>query len=353
MHVVSAGPARYFFLRRARGAQEEIPDWPPEIKPLQQPDNLVCAAVYLSAAADGWRAEAVKDEADLREDAGGAFVLTRATTLGLATESHRGNAALALLGVRVAQPDPKGPEYATHLVVRIVSGVGLGGLGAPKHPLVVPIAALVLGGYLEHGEHAEAQLDLRLTPGELTAMPPYLPDATIGRLVERRLDQVILSERQRHELKPEVIAGRVTLYGRAELTTTGDLAREELERTPGVIEVADRLLYSELLMDQVKEALVARGYPDIDVRQEHDLIELGGTVPDTATVHALREIVLRITGVRGVVVNQLAVRQPLPGEADTTDEVGNEDSGPSSSLGTGHQASEASTPSTPSTTPRG
>lgn len=81
-------------------------------------------------------------------------------------------------------------------------------------------------------------------------------------------------------------------------------------RTPGVIEVFDRLIYNELLMDQVKELLDARGYGDLDVRYENGLIELHGTVPNSATIHTLRDLVLRVTGVRGVVVNQLTVAPP-------------------------------------------
>ncbi|MBF6591231.1 MAG: BON domain-containing protein [Ktedonobacterales bacterium] len=306
MHLTT-GPARYFFLRQTQGTKEEGVRWPPEIKPLQQPDNWVCVAVYLSAEEHGWRAEAVREEAHLRSEAGGAFVLTRETTLGLSPDGRRSNVALELLGVRVALLAEKGPEYATHLVVRVVGGMGI---GLPKHPLVVPVTALVLAGYLEHGDRAEVELDLRLTSGELAGMPPYLPDPVIERAASRALDEVILSERQRHEIKPEVEAGRVTLYGRAELTTSGEVARAELEATPGVIEVMDRLIYGELLMEQVRELLVTKGYENIDIRFENGLIELGGSVPDMATIHKLRDLILRVTGVRGVVTNQLVLEAP-------------------------------------------
>jgi osmotically-inducible protein OsmY len=311
MHVTT-GPARYFFLRQPKGVKEEVLHWPPEVKPLQEPDNQVGVAVYLYAEERGWRAELVRTEDDVRADAGGAFVLTRETALGLSPDGRHSTATLELLGVRVAPLGEQGPEYATHLVVRAPGA----SLAMPKQPLVVPIAALVLAGYLEHGETAEAQLDLRLSASDLASMPPYLPDPVLERAAHRALDAAILSERQRHEIKPEVAAGRVTLYGRTELTTTGDVACEELEHTLGVIEVVDRLIYHEQLMDQVKEVLVAKGYDDLDVRYENGLIELHGTVPDSATIHKLRDLVLRVTGVRGVVVNQLTIAQAAPAVPD-------------------------------------
>jgi hypothetical protein len=307
MHVTT-GPARYFFLRQpkginAKGVKEEVPNWPPTIKPLQQPDNWICVAAYLHAEEHGWRAEAVREESELRADAGGAFLLTRETALGLAPEGRGGNTTgLDLLGVRVALLGEKGPEYATHLVVRVA--------GSGKAPVVVPVTALVLGGYLEHGNQAEAQLDLRLTMGELASMPPYLPDAAIERQANRALDGVIFSERQRSEIKPEVVAGRVTLYGNTELTAVGELARAELQQTPGVIEVVDRVIYGEEIMEQVREQLAAKGYGHLDVRYEHGLIELSGAVPDNASLHRVRDVALRVTGVRGVVTNQLVVRAP-------------------------------------------
>ncbi|HEX6122047.1 MAG TPA: BON domain-containing protein [Ktedonobacterales bacterium] len=303
MHVTT-GPARYFFLRQPKGVKEEVPNWPPTIKPLQQPDNWICVAVYLHAEEHGWRAEAVREESELRADAGGAFLLTRETALGLAPDGRGSATALDLLGVRVALLGEKGPEYATHLVVRAT------GLGGGKPPVVVPITALVLGGYLEHGDRAEAQLDLRLTTGELASMPPYLPDAAIERQANRALDAVIFSERQRNEIKPEVQAGRVTLYGQTELTAVGELARAELQQTPGVIEVLDRVIYGEEIMDQVREQLAAKGFGHLDVLYEHGLIELSGALPDTASLHRVRDLALRVTGVRGVVTNQVTIEAP-------------------------------------------
>lgn len=315
MHVTT-GPARYFFLRRPPGAKEDVPNWPPAIKPLQQPDNWICAAVYLTAEEVGWRAQPVRDEAGMAGDASGALLLTRETALGLVQDNRRAATVLNLLGVRVVQGASDPAEYASHMLVRVAGGLGL---GMPKHTLVVPITALVLSAYLEHADTAEAQLDLRLAPSELASMPPYLPDPAIEQAASRALDAAILSPRQRHEIKPEVEAGRVTLYGRAELTTVGDLARAELEHTPGVIEILDRVLYDEDLMEQVREALAPKGYTEIGVRSEHGLIELDGVVPDMATVHKMKDAALRVTGVRGVVTNQVRLLAPLVAANGVTD----------------------------------
>src|SRR5215813_9892090 len=80
---VATGPARYYFLRHARAAREDVPNWPPEIKPRQIPDNQIFLAVYLYPEEQGWRAVGMKEEATALPGADGAFVLTRDTTLGL------------------------------------------------------------------------------------------------------------------------------------------------------------------------------------------------------------------------------------------------------------------------------
>jgi BON domain len=307
--VVATGPARYFFLRRIRGAHEEVPHWPPEIKPLQLPDNQVTVAVLLYPEEGGWRAEMVKDEAALNGDLGGAFVLTRDTTIGATPDDRRVVADLALMGVRVALEGEKGPEYATHLVVRVLDG----GAGTPKRPVVVPIEKLVLGQYVERGKRSVAtvQLNLQLTGAELAQMPVYMPDALIERYVHQSLDEVVPSQRARHEIKPEVQAGRVNLYTDnrfpLELVTTGEIAKAALERTPGVVEISDHMIYSELLQQQVSEALAAKGLGDVGVLCEHGLIVLSGIVKDNATRHQARDIALKVTGVKGV-VNDLEIQ---------------------------------------------
>ena len=307
--MVATGPARYFFLRRIRGAHEEVPHWPPEIKPLQLPDNQVTVAVLLYPEEGGWRAEMVKDEAALNGDLGGAFVLTRDTTIGATPDDRRVVADLALMGVRVALEGEKGPEYATHLVVRVLDG----GAGTPKRPVIVPIEKLVLGHYVERGKRSVAtvQLNLQLTGAELAQMPVYMPDALIERYVHQSLDEVVPSQRARHEIKPEVQAGRVNLYTDnrfpLELVTTGEIAKAALERTPGVVEISDHMIYSELLQQQVSEALAAKGLGDVGVLCEHGLIVLSGIVKDNATRHQARDIALKVTGVKGV-VNDLEIQ---------------------------------------------
>lgn len=310
--VAATGPARYFFLRRIKGAHEEVPHWPPEIKPLQLPDNQVTLAVLLFPEEGGWRAEMAKDEASLNGDLGGAFVLTRDTTIGASPDGRRVIADLALLGVRVAFAGDKGPEYATHLVARILDG----GAGVPKRPIVIPIERLVLGQYVERGKRtvATAQLNLQLSVGDLAQMPLYMPDAVIERYVERTLDEAITSHRARHEIKPEVQAGRVNLYSDnrfpMELTSTGDLAKVALAQSPGVVEIVDHMIYSELLQQQVSDALAAKGLDKVAVLTEHGLIVLTGVVKDNATRHQARDIALKVTGVKGV-VNNLEI-QPSP-----------------------------------------
>src|SRR5262249_47568305 len=102
---VAAGPARYYFLRHARAAREDVPNWPPEIKPMQIPDNQIYLAVYLFPEELGWRAVGMQEDATSRPDADGAFVLTRETTLGLIPGNLPSSLRLALLGVRVAQQE--------------------------------------------------------------------------------------------------------------------------------------------------------------------------------------------------------------------------------------------------------
>jgi len=276
---------------------------------LQLPDNQVTVAVLLYPEEGGWRAEMVKDEAALNGDLGGAFVLTRDTTIGATPDDRRVVADLALMGVRVALEGEKGPEYATHLVVRVLDG----GAGAPKRPVVVPIEKLVLGQYVERGKRSVAtvQLNLQLTGADLAQMPAYMPDALIERYVHQTLDETVPSQRARHEIKPEVQAGRINLYTDnrfpLELVTTGDIAKAALERTPGVVEISDHMIYNELLQQQVSAALAAKGLADVGVLSEHGLIVLSGDVKDNATRHQARDIALKVTGVKGV-VNDLEIQ---------------------------------------------
>jgi hypothetical protein len=236
-------------------------------------------------------------------------VLTRDTTIGATPDDRRVVADLALMGVRVALEGEKGPEYATHLVVRVLDG----GAGTPKRPVIVPIEKLVLGQYVERGKRSVAtvQLNLQLTGAELAQMPVYMPDALIERYVHQSLDEVVPSQRARHEIKPEVQAGRVNLYTDnrfpLELVTTGEIAKAALERTPGVVEISDHMIYSELLQQQVSEALAAKGLGDVGVLCEHGLIVLSGIVKDNATRHQARDIALKVTGVKGV-VNDLEIQ---------------------------------------------
>lgn len=310
--MVATGPARYFFLRRIRGAHEEIPHWPPEIKPLQLPDNQVTVAVLLYPEEDGWRAEMANDEAALNGDLGGAFVMTRDTTIGATPDDRRVVADLALMGVRVALAGDKGPEYATHLVARVLDG----GPGIPKRPIVVPIDRLVLGQYIERGKRtvATVQLNVQVSVAELAEMPVYMSDAVIERYVRQTLDEVVPSQRARHEIKPEVQAGRVNLYTDnrfpLELITTGDAAKAALERTAGVVEISDHMIYSEKLQQQASDALAAKGLGNVGVLCEHGLIILSGVVKDNATRHQARDIALKVTGVKGV-VNNLEIQSSL------------------------------------------
>jgi hypothetical protein len=248
-----------------------------------------------------WRAGAVENEADLRTEVEGAFVLTRQTTLGLAHDP-RGDASLALLGVRVVRVE--GVEYASHLIARATSGVTMVGRSTP---LVLPISAMVLGAYVERGPRAEAELDLRLTAPQVASAPVYMSDDVIERNVGRALDQAVLSPVARHALTYEVMAGRVSLYGRAEFSGIGEEARAALAQTPSVVDVDDHIVYTDLLKDQVEQALAAKGLDNIAVLVEHGLINLAGVVPDAKTKYKAKDTAAGIPGVRGVVIQDLQV----------------------------------------------
>jgi osmotically-inducible protein OsmY len=258
-------------------------------------------AVRLIPEEGAWRAEAVENEADLHTEAEGAFILTRDTVLGLAREV-RSDATLALLGVRVVRME--GVEYASHIVARVTGGVSMVNRATP---LALPISAMILGQYVERGPRAEAELDLRLTPAQVAATSAYMPDSAIARNVGRALDQAILSPVARHALTYEVLAGRVALYGRAEFSGIGEEARAALAQTPGVVDVDDHIVYTDLLKDQVEQALAAKGLGNIAVLCEHGLIALSGAVPDSKTKYKAKDTAAGIPGVRGVVITDLRV----------------------------------------------
>jgi osmotically-inducible protein OsmY len=293
---------------------------------MEMPENEIGVAVRLYPEELGWRAALVTRDADLNADADGAFLMTRQTNLGLAPEGRSGatGVVLKLMGVRVINADSKGVEYVSHLVVRVTGGM----MGAPSQPIVAPIETLLLGEYAERdggdGSRAQATLDLRLTPGDVSNLPLYLPDAAISRYVTHTLDETVLTPQARHAVTFEVEGGRVSLYGRPELESLGEEIRAALWRTPGVVDIADHMLYGAELERQVEEALADRGLTAVTVLYEHGLINLRGEVPDNATRHKAKDLALRIPGVRGV-VNDLQVAAPAeaaPSEAPAATEGG-------------------------------
>jgi osmotically-inducible protein OsmY len=302
------GPARYLFLRSA--SVEDVPNWPPVIKPFEAANNQLCAAVRLTAEEVGWRVDAIADDAgDMGESDPGSFILARQTVLGL-EQDGKSESACALLGVRTITEDGKGPDYATHLLIYPL-------VGRPRAPLLARIAALVVAGYFEGRDGTQVALALRMNDEELATAPIYLPDEQVETLAERALDLAVQTPRERHDLLVEVEAGRVSLHGRAALTSTGDAARAELEQTPGVVEVADYILYDEDLQNQVAEALEKQGLGQINVLVEHNLAVLDGEVPDRKTYWTARDTALKIPGVRGVVSHELrVVPTPLKRTAD-------------------------------------
>ena len=309
--AAATGPARYFFLRTTRG-REDVENWPPAIKPLEGPANKVCDAVRLYPDNNNWRAEA--DDTQTATSTEPHLLLTRRTVLGLLQEGRRSRAEVGLLGVRVAAAG-KDVEYATHLIVVALPGSGLG----QRRPVVAPIERMVVTEYVEQGDYAEAALDLRLTNGEYGDLPPYLPDPVIQRNAQYTLSHEVpatnaysYSDRKGQDITLEVEAGRVSLYGRVAITTEGQQAIAALQATPGVVEVADHLLYLENLKEQVEQALAAKGLENIYVLSEHGLVNLRGEAPDSKTRYQAEDIAKRIPGVRGV-VNDIVVTSNVAG----------------------------------------
>ena len=319
---VMTGPVRYIFLRTTRG-REEVENWPPTIKPLEAPENTVCKSIKLYSMDSRWKAECGSadgsqsgqhDRTGAAQEAepGPPLILTRATVLGLLQGSKRGKAEVELLGVRVVNLESTGVEYASHFLVAALPGAGLG----PRRPTVVPIDGLILEEYVEQGSYAEASLALRLSPGEYASVPRYLADPIILRQSKRTLDLSILSPRARHGITLEVEAGRISLHGRAELTSFGEQAKEALLQSPGVVDVADHLLYDEELTDLVQTALSEKGFTAITVLTEHGMINLLGEAPDSKRRYQAEDIAKRTPGVRAVVNDIVISDNSGPGSSD-------------------------------------
>jgi osmotically-inducible protein OsmY len=302
------GPARYLFLRGA--SEEDVPNWPPVVKTLEGANNQICAAIRLTAEETGWRVDAVTDDGtDTGESDRGSFILTRQTALGMEVDGKDAG-AYSLLGARAITADGKGPDYVTHLVIYPA-------LGGNRAPQLANNAALVVAGYAEGPEGTRVALALRMSDEALASAPIYLPDEQVTVAAERALDRAVQTPRERHDLLVEVEAGRVSLHGRAALTSTGDAARAELEQTPGVVEVADYILYDEELQNQVVDALEKQGLGQVNVLIEHNLAVLDGEVPDRKSYWLARDTALKIPGVRGVVSHELrVVATPLKRTAD-------------------------------------
>ncbi len=327
------GPARYLFLRRARG-NEDVPRWPPALKPHPWPEHQIVAAVELTREELGWQLGRIEQTGLLQDEPTDGLWFSRLSAFGLAPDGQRNHAVFDLLGVRVVRPAEKGPEYASHLIMRLQPGTAR---GLPKDAIVVPIESMVLTSYYEGPKGTTATVDLRLSYAALNAMPAYLPDEAILELATRAVDRAVENPRARHDMLLEVESGRVTLLGRAELSSTGEQARAELERTPGVVEVADHMIYDEDLQRSVGEALEAKGVGYVNVLVEHNLVVLHGTVPDLKTLYKAKDAALAVPGVRGVVVNELLVAPQAVAQPDTTPTAANNGSGPTSALSTTDQ----------------
>jgi hypothetical protein len=190
------------------------------------------------------------------------------------------------------------------------------GSGLSRRLTLVPVESLVVGEYVDNGTWAEAQIELRMTPGEYSDQPVFLPDPVILRNANATLDRVVSAnarftygEHPQRDITAEVGAGRVTLFGTAALRTTGEQATAALLQTSGVVEVNDRILYLEDLKGTVEDALEAKGLNDIVVLVEHALVVLNGEVASSKERWQAEDIAKAIPGVRGV-VNNIVVAEP-------------------------------------------
>lgn len=300
--AAAAGPVRYLYLRQqsstANGASRS---WPPPNDQLAA-DDVVCASVQLVATEQGWAASALDHIPALEEIPDGALVLTSASELGFT--AGRPDSAVSVLGVRVEEA--AGPTMLlTHLVVQAADGGGLERRGT-RAPSIVPAQLIVVTNYEERGGRTAASLDLRMAPSELGRYPVWLPDAAILPLALDAVDQAVPSPRARHGMTLEVHCGRVALHGRVEIVSSADAAIAELERTQGVVDVANYLLIDETLQDAVEQALAAKGITQVRALAEHGLISLYGRVLDRDARYAAQDVAAKVTGVRGV-VNQIAI----------------------------------------------
>jgi BON domain len=299
--AAATGPVRYLFLRRETpGAGGDLKGWPPAL-PQVGAEDVICSAVQLVAAEDGWRAEPlqrVPAEAEVPEN---ALVLTRDTEFGF-VGGRPTDVTVALLGVRVEEIAPKEAGHLTHVVVARPATSGR----QPGQPTVVPASALVVTDYVERRGRTEATLGLRLSPSDLAHLPPWMPDAAVEAVASLAVDGAVLSPRARHLITLEVRAGRVSLHGRAELASNEEAAVRELEATPGVVDVVSHLLVDESLTDIVERALAEQGITGVTVLAEHGLVSLHGVAKDTAMRRKAEDIAARTPGVRGV-VNRIEV----------------------------------------------
>lgn len=105
----------------------------------------------------------------------------------------------------------------------------------------------------------------------------------------------------------EVLAGRVSLYGKSDLTALGEEIRAALTHATGVVDIDDHIIYVDQLKDQVEQALAAKGLSGIAVLSEHGLIALRGVVADSKTRYKAKDTAGSIPGVRGVIIQDLKV----------------------------------------------
>ncbi len=304
--AAAAGPVHYLFLRSGEAvAADTSKDWPPP-KELLGADDVVCAAVQLSAAEQGWEATALDHIPSIEEIPEGALVLTRDSDLGFTT--GRPGSAVSVVGARVELDALRASAHLTHVLVVSADAGAVGRQGA--RPAAVPADRIVITYYEEREGRTMAALDLRMTASDLGDYPVWTPDAAIMPLAQDAVDRAVLSPRARHAITLEVQSGRVSLHGRVEIASTAEAAVAELERTPGVVDVVDHLLLDESLQDIVEQALASKGITGITALAEHGLISLHGEATTGEMRYKAQDIAAGVTGVRGV-VNQIQVRQQV------------------------------------------
>lgn len=152
-------------------------------------------------------------------------------------------------------------------------------------------------------ELSPGQVRVNISEAQLNALPPYRPDRELQQEVERILFDLTLLHVDLKGMSIRVLDSVLYLDGNISSSLRGDIARDQVEGVPGLLEIKNRLVGDDTLAADVAMALGrdprTRDLP-IGVYPRLGVVRLSGAVHNRQQKAAATEIASNFPGVRSV-----------------------------------------------------